>query len=102
VLSLDDDLGRALVIAFSRGHLDVPFCLHPDNAGRTRGYLDIGGRLRWQRIGALPLGGLVQLPAADTMTSTDLLTALRYVRRKFDHRFVSTDLGAINSRPITA
>jgi methylaspartate mutase epsilon subunit len=84
VLSLHDDLGRALVIAFSRGQLDVPFCLHPDNAGQTRGGLDSGGRLRWQRIGALPIGDLVQLPAADTMTSAGLLAALRYVRRKFD------------------
>ena len=46
MLSLDDDIGRALVVAFARGHLDVPFCLHPDNAGRTRGYLDTDGRLR--------------------------------------------------------
>jgi methylaspartate mutase epsilon subunit len=89
VLSLDDDLGRALVIAFSRGYLDVPFCLHPDNAGRARGYLDSGGRLRWHRIGALPIGDLVELPAAGTMTSADLLAALRYARRKFDHGPVS-------------
>jgi methylaspartate mutase epsilon subunit len=89
VLSLDDDLGRALVIAFSRGHLDVPFCLHPDNAGRTRGYLDSLGRLQWQRIGALPIGELVQLPAAYPVSSADLLAALRYVRRKFDQLSLS-------------
>jgi methylaspartate mutase epsilon subunit len=97
VLSLDDDIGRALVIAFSRGHLDVPFCLHPDNAGRARGYLDSDGRLRWQRIGALPLGDLVELPTTDGMTSAGLLTALRYVRRKFDHRAAVCDLAATRS-----
>jgi methylaspartate mutase epsilon subunit len=87
VLALHGDVGAALVAAFARGHLDVPFCLHPDNAGRTRGRLDPDGRLRWQRIGALPIGDLVELPKADRMTSTDLLDALQFVKRKFDHRF---------------
>ncbi|MDT4987525.1 MAG: methylaspartate mutase epsilon subunit [Micromonosporaceae bacterium] len=86
VLALDDDLGRALVTAFARGHLDVPFCLHPDNAGRTRGHLDRDGRLQWQRIGELPIGGLVEVPPTRRMTSTDLLGALRFVERRFDHR----------------
>jgi methylaspartate mutase epsilon subunit len=92
VLALDDDLGRALVTAFSRGHLDVPFCLHPDNAGRARGYLDSGGRLLWQRIGALPIRDLVELPSAERMTSAGLLDALRYVERKFDHRVAAPEI----------
>jgi methylaspartate mutase epsilon subunit len=37
VLNLADDVGLALLRAFSRGYLDVPYCLHPDNAGRSRG-----------------------------------------------------------------
>jgi methylaspartate mutase epsilon subunit len=84
VLTLDPDLGRALVIAFARGQLDVPFCLHPDNAGRARGYVDHTGRLQWQRIGALPIADLVAVPAAERMTSGHLLDALRHVERKFD------------------
>jgi methylaspartate mutase epsilon subunit len=87
VLALDDDLGRALVVAFARGHLDVPFCLHPDNAGRTRGYLEQDGRLQWQRIGSLPIGDLVHVPAAERMTSAGLLTALQFVQRTYDHQF---------------
>ncbi|WP_409492328.1 methylaspartate mutase [Amycolatopsis sp. cmx-11-12] len=87
VLSLDNDLGRALVTAFARGQLDVPFCLHPDNAGRARGRLDPSGRLEWQRIGAMPLGDLVDLPADRRMTSSGLLDALRYVERSFDDRY---------------
>lgn len=87
VRALDDDLGRALVTAFARGYLDVPYCLHPDNAGRTRGYLDVDGRLQWQRIGTLPIGDLVTPPAARQMTAADLLGALRFVEHKYDHRF---------------
>ena len=85
-LALHDDLGRALLAAFARGHLDVPFCLHPDNAGRTRGRLDRDGRLCWQSIGALPIADLVEPPPAARMTSADLLTALRFVARGYDHR----------------
>jgi methylaspartate mutase epsilon subunit len=92
VLSLDGDVGKALVTAFARGQLDVPFCLHPDNAGRARGRLDPNGRLEWQRIGAMPLGGLVELPAGRRMTSADLLDALRYVERRFDDQYGMTGL----------
>jgi methylaspartate mutase epsilon subunit len=95
VLSLDDDLGRALVDAFARGHLDVPYCLHPDNAGRARGFLDASGRLEWQQIGALPIGEFVSLPATGRMTSADLLSALRFVERKFDHNPASLEQGSM-------
>ncbi|HEY0165399.1 MAG TPA: methylaspartate mutase [Jatrophihabitans sp.] len=82
VLDLDPDLDRALVVAFQRGYLDVPYCLHPDNAGRTRSHIDDDGWLRWSRVGALPIAR----PALrdDGLTSSGLLTALSYVSRRFD------------------
>jgi methylaspartate mutase epsilon subunit len=86
------DVGRALIAAFARGHLDVPFCLHPDNAGRTRARLDRAGRLEWARIGSLPLGGLVELPPAEPLTSAGLLTALRFVEHGYDRRYGAPDL----------
>jgi methylaspartate mutase epsilon subunit len=92
VLALDDDLGRALLTAFARGYLDVPYCLHPDNAGRAAGYLDQDGRLRWQHIGAMPIGDLVKPTAGRRMTSTGLLTALRFVERKYDQRFGAPEM----------
>ena len=84
VLELADDLGRALRMAFARGYLDVPYCLHPDNAGRTRGYLDPAGRLHWQRIGSLPIRDTVEPPGLARMTSAELMDALSFVRNKFD------------------
>lgn len=87
-----DDIGRALVAAFARGQLDVPFCLHPDNAGRTRARLDRDGRLEWARIGSLPIGDLVEPRPAQPLTSEGLLSALRFVERRFDHRFGAPDL----------
>ncbi|MFL6125211.1 methylaspartate mutase [Actinophytocola sp.] len=82
VLELDDDLGRALTEAVRRGYLDVPFCLHPDNAGRARSYLDRDGRLSWSRTGALPLPA--RSARTTELTAADLLASLSYVRRKFD------------------
>lgn len=84
VLNLDHDIGRAMVIAFERGYLDVPFCLHPDNPGRATGYIDSGGRLRWLATGSLPISAPVRAGSATRMTADDLLTSLSYMERRFD------------------
>jgi methylaspartate mutase epsilon subunit len=103
VVSLDDDLGRGLLRAFANGQLDVPYCLHPDNPGRTRGYLDHDGQLHWQRIGSLPIGDLVELPGTERMTSAELLGSLRFIERKFDHRARASDITLdADHRPILA
>lgn len=84
VLNIDQDVGSGLIRAFRCGYLDVPFCLHPDNPGRTRAYIDEDGRLRWSRIGALPIGGLVDPKPEYELTAPGLLSALTYVERTFD------------------
>jgi methylaspartate mutase epsilon subunit len=35
--------------------LDVPFCLHRDNANQTKAYIDTSGRLAWADTARLPL-----------------------------------------------
>ncbi|MFI6349937.1 methylaspartate mutase [Streptomyces sp. NPDC050560] len=82
------DLGRALLLAFKRGHLDIPYCLHPDNAGRCRSYIDDDGWLRWADTGSLPIKGLVDGRGARPVTSSDLLEALSYVQRSYDRPFL--------------
>lgn len=84
VLGLDTDLDRALVRAFAQGYLDVPFCTHLDNAGRTRSVITEDGRLEWSRIGSLPFGRLVPPRRAAELTSDALLSALGYLRRRYD------------------
>lgn len=81
-LALDSDIGRALVSAFARGHLDVPYCLHPNNAGRSSSYIDDRGRLRWARTGNMPIPADIACPGP--ITSTGMLTALSYMRCRFD------------------
>ncbi|MFJ8962860.1 methylaspartate mutase [Lentzea sp. NPDC102401] len=83
VLDLAPDVGIALVRAVERGYLDVPYCLHQDNAGRTRAFVDGDGRLQWSRLGALPLPADRAVPAA-TPTADELLRSLTHVERTFD------------------
>ncbi|WP_405162779.1 methylaspartate mutase [Nocardia sp. NBC_01499] len=84
VLDLDADIGRALLRAFERGYLDIPYCVHPDNHGRTRSYIDDNGWLRWSELGSLPLRRAAGTKQPRTITSAGLLNDLSYVRRKFD------------------
>lgn len=84
VRELHPDLGTALARAFARGLLDIPFCLHPDNQGRTRSLIDDQGRLRWSSTGGLPLPRTAPQPTARAMTSARLLESLTFVQRAYD------------------
>jgi methylaspartate mutase epsilon subunit len=84
VRELSTDIGSALVAGFARGYLDVPYCLHPDNAGRTRGVIDASGRLQWDRIGSLPIRESADLATGRRMTSVELVDALSYVEQTYD------------------
>ncbi|MGW2640662.1 methylaspartate mutase [Streptomyces sp. NPDC001348] len=84
VLDLHPDLSRALLDAFRRGYLDVPYCLHPDNRGLTRSYLDPSGRLCWAATGNLPIAHLARPRSSTRLTSTGLLADLTHVRNRFD------------------
>lgn len=84
VLGLHPDPGTAILRAFARGLLDIPYCLHPDNAGRSRSGIDPAGRLVWVDPGAVPVGRPVTGRAAVAITARKLLRDLSYVRDRFD------------------
>ncbi|MDH6136260.1 glutamate mutase epsilon subunit [Kitasatospora sp. MAA4] len=94
VLELGEDVGRALVRAFAKGYLDVPYCLHPDNAGRSRSRLDAGGRLHWATAGSMPIASMVEKGRSPILGSSELLGALSYVQRTFDRRAYEAPAGA--------
>jgi methylaspartate mutase epsilon subunit len=86
VLDLHDDVGQALLAAFRRGLLDVPFCLHPDNRGSSRSYIDDRGRLSWAATGDLAIGKVTRPGADRRVGAFELLDALSYIQRSFDER----------------
>ncbi|MGP3689471.1 methylaspartate mutase [Streptomyces sp. IBSNAI002] len=104
VLELDADIGRALVRAFAAGYLDVPYCLHPDNAGRARTSLAPDGRLRWSSIGSMPIAGLADDgPRPPILGSAGLISALSQVQRTYDARAeTQSAVGAAPDTPRTS
>lgn len=84
VLELHPDLGVALRRAFELGYLDVPYCLHPDNAGRTRAKLTEDGRLVWAAVGAMPIEAPRSGWATTELSSSELVSALSFVARRCD------------------
>lgn len=93
VIDLSDDLGKGLALSFSRGYLDVPYCLHPENSNSARTYLDRDGRLHWAAVGRMPLKAepAGAQPDRDSLPgSTRLLGMLNWMRDRFDGRLPSS------------
>ncbi|MEV0403038.1 methylaspartate mutase [Actinoallomurus sp. NPDC050550] len=84
VLDLHDDIGQGLIAAFERGYLDVPYCLHPDNANRARAVIDRDGRLVWADTGAMPIRGLTRKVPESAVGAGEILRMLGHVRDRFD------------------
>ncbi|WPO70829.1 MULTISPECIES: methylaspartate mutase [unclassified Streptomyces] len=83
VLNLDADIGTALLKAFAKGYLDVPYCLHTDNAQRSRSYIAGDGTLQWQSVGSMPL--TTTAPAGARQLRADaFLDMLGFVQRRYD------------------
>jgi glutamate mutase epsilon subunit len=89
VLSLSDDVGTALLRAFRRGMLDVPYCLHPDNRGATRSVIADDGRLRWADMGAMPLPAAAGRRAA-AVSPQRLERMLRRTAQEHDREAAAT------------
>ncbi|MCM2411698.1 methylaspartate mutase [Streptomyces sp. RKAG290] len=86
-LELGDTVGSSLVAAFAQGRLDLPYCLHPDNANRSRGTIDRHAMLSWSRAGAMPVrtadAGDPAWPAAE-VDARSLTRMLSHNERRFD------------------
>lgn len=82
VLDVHPRLDVAIVRAFDRGLLDIPFCLHPDNRNEARSIIDHDGRLEWLDVGRLPLAPRRR---TDTrLSAADLLKMLFFTASRFD------------------
>ncbi|HYO55765.1 hypothetical protein [Archangium sp.] len=86
-LELHTGIGEAIHQAFITGRLDVPYCLHRDNANRSRSIIDPRGYLQWASFGGMPHratrasgpGG-----AQHAVGSAALLEMLSFNQRKYD------------------
>jgi methylaspartate mutase epsilon subunit len=94
VLGLSSDVGQALVRAFASGTLDVPYCLHADNAGLARGAIDADGRLYWAQAGRMPVQTL-KGHRATAVTSSGLLRMLNHTADRHDQAAVTPSTGTV-------
>lgn len=84
VLSLDSDIGEAFITAFSKGLLDVPYCLHMSNANKTRSYIDSNGMLQWQSVGKMPIVNQVATKNNGKMDPFSFLKMITTVEKRYD------------------
>ncbi|GLW49518.1 methylaspartate mutase [Streptomyces sp. NBRC 14336] len=82
VLGLAPSVAQALPIAFERGLLDVPYCLHPDNRNEARCLLGPDGRLEWCDTGRVPLPAATRRRGPAGFEA--LLADLEFHRRRLD------------------
>ncbi|MFI2782490.1 methylaspartate mutase [Streptomyces sp. ALB3] len=101
VLELHPDTGRALADAFRRGLLDVPYCLHADNANRSRSYIDARGALQWHSTGAMPIRAL-PAPERERLRADDLLGMLSYTQESFDRAALGERRYAVGGTPASS
>ncbi|PHQ80372.1 MAG: methylaspartate mutase [Coxiella sp. (in: Bacteria)] len=89
VLNIDDDLSKSLPLAFKKGLLDVPYCLHVENSNQTRCYIDEKDYLKWADVGNLPIkNDTKQLNSRGPIVTSDLLLEmLMKMRTKYDGKF---------------
>jgi methylaspartate mutase epsilon subunit len=51
ILNISSNIDVCISQAFAKGLLDVPYCLHPDNKGKTTALIDSNGVVRWGGLG---------------------------------------------------
>ncbi|MFF7181276.1 methylaspartate mutase [Streptomyces sp. NPDC008121] len=94
VLELHPDVGQGFVRAFERGVLDVPYCLHADNAQRARSFIDARGSLQWLRAGSMPVTA-VSGGAHTGVRAEDLLRMLGHVQDSYDQAALTGAVPAV-------
>jgi methylaspartate mutase epsilon subunit len=84
-LDADPSLGKAFEIAFRKGLLDIPYCIHQDNRNEVRGGIAPDGFVYWARLGKIPFPpGVVRVQGGGHVGSEELLKMLSFNQQKFD------------------
>lgn len=90
-LNLDANLDIAIGKAFASGLLDVPYCLHDDNANVSRAFIDQRGLLRWQSPGRMPIriGKRQEEQMIDMVDPFAFLGMLKSIERRYDAPYLA-------------
>ena len=91
VLNLAGEPAVAIIEAFHRGLLDIPYCLHSDNRQLTRAGINSRGLLYWVETGNLNITCAKRNDRPANMTADSLLRQLQYVSDSYDLRAGARD-----------
>jgi methylaspartate mutase epsilon subunit len=83
-LNIDANIDKALSKAFSLGIMDVPYCLHKDNKGDTKSYIDNNGYIKWANSGSMLTS---KIESNKKINPYDFLKMLSYTKHKFDKTY---------------
>lgn len=84
-LQLHESIEQAIQIAFDKGILDVPYCLHPNNRNEARAGIDEDGFVYWAQVGRIPFpSGMVWRRKTKAPDSEALLRMISFHQRAFD------------------
>lgn len=85
-LNLHSNIGEAFIIALDRGIIDVPFCLHRNNAKKARAFIDEFGALQWIQTGNIPIHSdeIRNCNVTKKITADMFLDMLNYKAAKYD------------------
>lgn len=89
VAALDEDIGEAIIKAFSCGLLDLPYCLHVSNRGEARSFIDELGALQWQRTGQMPISPSDNTQEKEPLDPFVFLKMLSTVENRFDTPYLT-------------
>jgi len=91
VLNLNKNPGKAIALAFKRGYLDIPYCLHPSNRRLTKAQLDIFGNISWSDSGKIPFPTYLKANQlkCNRLTSKGLLRMLSHNQYKYDFKKIA-------------
>ncbi len=87
VLNISKDPSIAIEIAFNKGYLDVPFCLHQSNRKLTLAHIDSSGCISWTRVGNLQISDVIHYNKSNVesnLNSKAFLRMLSYNELKYD------------------
>lgn len=89
ILNIDSNIGTGFARAFKIGLLDIPYCLHNDNSGKSRSYIDSNGALKWARVGNMPINNPVNClqTGEQKVTSKKLINMLSYKSSLYDGKY---------------
>ncbi len=85
-LNLSSSIDRSISLAFQKGYLDIPYCIHPDNKNIVRSNIHRNGIIEWAETGGIPFPDSISrlIVQNKKLTSSEFLKLLLFNKVKYE------------------